>query len=234
MFQQKSVITNLVSLLFVCIGLLTSKGLNEIFFSIGMFALSGSLTNSLAVYMLFEKVFFLYGSGVIIDRFQEIKLGIKNLVLREFFSEKNIDNFFTNNVDKIDKKFLQNLDYEKIFDGLLDAIEDSKIGGMLAMIGGRKSLLPLKEPIIQKLKLLVDKKIENFFKETKNEKNSSSLRIDIEKIIDKKLSELKPRHVKKIIEDMIRQHLGWLVVWGGVFGGVFGLCFGLTNYFKIL
>ena len=56
----------------------------------------------------------------------------------------------------------------------------------------------------------------------------------LEKIIDKKLSELKPRHVKKIIEDMIRQHLGWLVVWGGVFGGVFGLCFGLTNYFKIL
>jgi len=29
--------------------------------------------------------------------------------------------------------------------------------------------------------------------------------------------------VKKIIENMIQKHLGWLVVWGGVFGGLIGL-----------
>ncbi len=29
--------------------------------------------------------------------------------------------------------------------------------------------------------------------------------------------------VKTIIEDMIRKHLGWLVVWGGVFGGLIGV-----------
>jgi hypothetical protein len=29
--------------------------------------------------------------------------------------------------------------------------------------------------------------------------------------------------VKEIIQTMIRQHLGWLVVWGGVFGGLIGL-----------
>ncbi len=28
---------------------------------------------------------------------------------------------------------------------------------------------------------------------------------------------------KLIIEDMIRKHLGWLVVWGGVFGGAIGV-----------
>ncbi|MBB1382711.1 DUF445 domain-containing protein, partial [Shewanella sp. SR41-2] len=25
-----------------------------------------------------------------------------------------------------------------------------------------------------------------------------------------------------IIQDMIKTHLGWLVVWGGVFGGIIG------------
>ena len=28
---------------------------------------------------------------------------------------------------------------------------------------------------------------------------------------------------KRIIEDVIRKHLGWLVVWGNVFGGLIGL-----------
>jgi hypothetical protein len=29
--------------------------------------------------------------------------------------------------------------------------------------------------------------------------------------------------VKEIMQQMIRDHLGWLVVWGGVFGGLIGL-----------
>jgi len=43
---------------------------------IGVFALSGSITNLLAIHMLFDKVPFLYGSGVILDRFEDIKLVI--------------------------------------------------------------------------------------------------------------------------------------------------------------
>jgi len=33
--------------------------------------------------------------------------------------------------------------------------------------------------------------------------------------------------VKNIIQRMIKEHLGWLVVWGGVFGGLIGLGFSL-------
>ena len=28
--------------------------------------------------------------------------------------------------------------------------------------------------------------------------------------------------VKEMIQTLIREHLGWLVVWGGVFGGLIG------------
>jgi hypothetical protein len=29
--------------------------------------------------------------------------------------------------------------------------------------------------------------------------------------------------VKEIVQKLISEHLGWLVVWGGVFGGLIGL-----------
>lgn len=36
--------------------------------------------------------------------------------------------------------------------------------------------------------------------------------------------------VKELVEDMIRTHLGWLVVWGNLFGGLIGLICQLASY----
>ena len=47
----------------------------------------------------------------------------------------------------------------------------------------------------------------------------------IETVIDRRLNELTPQMVKDIVQNIIREHLGWLVVWGGVFGGLLGAVF---------
>ena len=52
----------------------------------------------------------------------------------------------------------------------------------------------------------------------------------VEQIIDNRLQELTPEKVKDIVQNMIRKHLGWLVVWGGVFGGVIGLGVSIAEY----
>ena len=53
-----------------------------------LFALSGALTNWLAVYMLFERIPGLYGSGIIALRFDQFKESIRTLILENFFTEE--------------------------------------------------------------------------------------------------------------------------------------------------
>ena len=219
--MNKSLITNLVSIFIILVGFLYHDEFSFIFL-VGVFALSGSITNWLAIHMLFEKIPFLYGSGVILDRFEDIKLGIKNLILQELFSVDQIEKFIFDNKEKASGGIIEKIDFDRVFVGLVESIESSQLGGMLAMIGGRKALEPLKEPFIKKLRVI----IEDFIKENAGNNNSTNeLFLKIENILDARLADLSPNDIKTIIQKMIREHLGWLVVWGGFFGGLLGLIF---------
>ncbi|MCH1559835.1 MAG: DUF445 domain-containing protein [Alphaproteobacteria bacterium] len=219
--MNKSLITNLVSIFIILVGFLYHDEFSFIFL-VGVFALSGSVTNWLAIHMLFEKIPFLYGSGVILDRFEDIKLGIKNLILQELFSVDQIEKFIFDNKEKASGGIIEKIDFDRVFVGLVESIESSQLGGMLAMIGGRKALEPLKEPFIKKLRVI----IEDFIKENAGNNNSTNeLFLKIENILDARLADLSPNDIKTIIQKMIREHLGWLVVWGGFFGGLLGLIF---------
>ena len=219
--MNKSLITNLVSIFIILVGFLYHDEFSFIFL-VGVFALSGSITNWLAIHMLFEKIPFLYGSGVILDRFEDIKLGIKNLILQELFSVDQIEKFIFDNKEKASGGIIAKIDFDRVFVGLVESIESSQLGGMLSMIGGRKALEPLKEPFIKKLRVI----IEDFIKENAGNDNSTDeLFLKIENILDARLADLSPNDIKTIIQKMIREHLGWLVVWGGFFGGLLGLIF---------
>lgn len=220
--MNKSLITNLLSILIIIVGYIYQENYPFIIIT-GVFALSGSITNWLAIHMLFEKIPLLYGSGVILDKFEDIKLGIKNLILQELFTETQINNFLLDNKVSASETIINKIDFDKVFLGLVEAIEGSQLGGMLAMVGGRKALDPLKEPFTKKLKII----IEDFVTENTSNENSSettaSLLLKIENILDTRLADLSPEDIKIIIQKMIKEHLGWLVVWGGFFGGFLGL-----------
>ena len=82
---NKSFITNLVAIILIALSFVESE-FSTIILLAGLFALSGAITNQLAIHMLFEKVPFLYGSGVIPNRFEAFKSAIKNLMMSEFFT----------------------------------------------------------------------------------------------------------------------------------------------------
>ena len=206
--MNKSLITNLLSILIIIVGYIYQENYPFIIIT-GVFALSGSITNWIAIHMLFEKIPLLYGSGVILDKFEDIKLGIKNLILQELFTETQINNFLLDNKVSASETIINKIDFDKVFLGLVEAIEGSQLGGMLAMVGGRKALDPLKDPFTKKLKII----IEDFVTENTSNENSSettaSLLLKIENILDARLADLSPEDIKIIIQKMIKEHLGW-------------------------
>ena len=218
---NKSLTTNLAALAIIFASYLSPR-YNEIIYLSGLFALSGGVTNWLAIHMLFEKVPFFYGSGVIPSRFEEFKLGIKQLVMTEFFTPQNINVFIEQQTGALSTDISNMIDFDRVFDGLVEAIESSSMGSMLAMLGGRKALQPLKKPIDLKLQEIISEIKEAKSKETGDKDLTSSLIAQVEQIIDQRLDELTPEQVKNIIQDMMRKHLGWLVVWGGAVGGLIG------------
>jgi len=192
----------------------------------GFFALSGALTNWIAIHMLFEKVPFFYGSGVILERFEDFKKGIKKLVMEELFTDSSVADFVKKK-DYKKKLSLEKINHEQIFDKLSDAIEESSLGSMLQMFGGRKALNPLKEPVQKKINEVFEELSANISDSAS--KLSSDISESIESIVDSRLNELTPEHVQTIIKDMIHKHLGWLVVWGGVFGFIIGLTLSIVG-----
>lgn len=234
--MNKSLITNTLALLLVITALIMK---NELVLSIGLFALSGAVTNWLAIHMLFEKVPGLYGSGVIPARFEDFKMAIRTLMMEQFFTEENIDRFLTVS-DGIKPNLhltpvIEKIDLSPAFDRLVKVIMESSFGGMLGMFGGQEALTPLKEPFMQNMKesLVEMTQSETFLEllrvELEQPDVMSDIREKVEQIIEKRLDELTPQLVKEIIQAMIKQHLGWLVVWGGVFGGLIGFAAALIN-----
>ena len=224
--MNKSFLTNLVSIGIIFLSFI-SPIYSNVFLNVGIFAFSGSLTNWLAIHMLFEKVPIFYGSGVIPKQFNEIKSAIKKLILEEFFFKENIQNFLSTNQNLNFDSVFNEEQKNRIFTKLVQAIEESSLGGMLSMVGGKNALNPLKEPMILKISEFLNDFQSNEFSIDDN--TVDNIKIKIEEIVNKRLNQLSPMDVKNIIEDMIKNHLGWLVVWGGLIGGLIGFAFSLIS-----
>jgi len=224
-------ITNIITVLIMAFGYSND---NQMIYMIGLFALSGAITNTLAIHMLFEKVPFLYGSGVIESRFSEFKASIHALIMNQFFTKENLSKFFQEEVNSAKKtidfeKILNKTDFTPAYDSLKESVMQSSFGGMLNMFGGEAALEPLKEPFTKKLQAsIISISSSEAFQEIVNEAlKSEDLSADIygklSKIVNARLEELTPKMVKELVQNLIKEHLGWLVIWGAVFGGVIGL-----------
>jgi uncharacterized membrane protein YheB (UPF0754 family) len=239
MVLTKSITTNLLAGFFIILGLLLPTW-RERLLPIGTYALSGAMTNWLAIHMLFEKVPGLYGSGVIETRFEEFKISIKELIMDEFFSENHVGSYLNSNVfiENISielSPILNSIDYHHIYQTIVASMVNSQYGSMLKFFGGEKGLEKYKGPIIVKVKETITEIVlspdfqNNILGQARNTGIEKQLIKKIDAIVTKRLDEIGPERVKEMMQRIISEHLGWLVVWGGVFGGIIGLVTGILS-----
>lgn len=238
---SKSLATTLIALAVTLAGWLMPARIGDIILTMGLFAVAGSVTNWLAVHMLFEKVPGLYGSGIIPARFEAFRGAIQHLIMDEFFSQERIERFaedlFTERADRrLDfSEIIEHTDLSPAFDSLVNTILNSSFGSMLSMVGGQSALERLRKPFTKKLRQALDRiaHSESFQHSVRDKMHdpalAQTLHQQVSQIVASRLEELTPERVKNIVQAMIREHLGWLVVWGGVFGALFGLVTGLLQ-----
>lgn len=115
----------------------------------------------------------------------------------------------------------------------VDKLMDAPFGGLLAIVGSETIEDAIGKFVARFLGSMKPKVLEASatFRpepgalgvELDEEKIIADLRAQVNHLLERKLQELDAERVKRLTEDVMRKHLGWLVVWGNIFGGLLGL-----------
>ncbi|WP_456434103.1 DUF445 family protein [Nitratifractor sp.] len=228
--MDKTRVSEIASLALFGIGWALPEPFGPALKTAGLFALSGALTNHLAIYMLFHKVPLLKGSGVIEENFERFKEAIHDLVMEQFFSPGQIEKQLRVEEDRLDLgSLIETADFDPAFDALIQSVQESKLGQMLSLFGGAESLETLRGPFNRRLRAALAKIVrsEAFRRQLHAQIHERGLGEDLAQrigaIVRRRLDAMTPRTVRELIERLIHEHLGWLVVWGAVLGGAMGV-----------
>jgi uncharacterized membrane protein YheB (UPF0754 family) len=238
-FWEKGNASNLLSFSLLVLGLggrLQQAPGSDWILAAGLFGFAGGATNWLAVKMLFDRVPLLYGSGVIPSRFRQIRQTIKDLIMRHFFDQEYLERFFAGRVNALVRspdldgrlqELLESEQVDQIIGRKLVELAQSPAGLMIALVGAERI-----RPLVRQFVSGVGAEIAPLLAEglARPGVEVDELRRQVEELLEAKLEELSPERVKQMMEEVIREHLGWLIVWGNVFGAAIGVAARALGY----
>lgn len=209
----------------------------------GLFGFSGGVTNALAVKMLFDKIPLLYGSGIIPERFLEIRAAIKSMLMRAFFEpsfvERTINDKLPLLLDSLDiqgrmESFAKSSTFDTMMEGAVEELLANPNAGMMLKMAGKENILNMGKPMAVNMLTNLAPKMQQFMMGEGGEGNGNGgdgkspvdvaiIIKHIDEMMEARLLHLTPSIIKTLMEGVIRDHLVWLVVWGNIFGGMIGL-----------
>jgi len=240
--QDKGTISNFITFIIMIVGVVGVQVYNSnnddqslLWLSIqaiGLFGFSGGITNWLAVKMLFDRVPGLYGSGIITQQFKEIRQTVMDTVLETFFDTDFLGNYAKDKAVELEdsqflvtklREILECEEADKILERNIAAMFTRPEGMMLMMAGFSAETL---KPMVRPFMVDMDKEIAPMLTSSFDPRtmiNASAMRDQVKELMATKLEMLTAPMVKDLVEEMIRTHLGWLIVWGNLLGGLIGL-----------
>eukprot|EP00746_Dinoflagellata_sp_MGD_P009266 gnl/MRDRNA2_/MRDRNA2_118757_c0_seq1.p1 gnl/MRDRNA2_/MRDRNA2_118757_c0~~gnl/MRDRNA2_/MRDRNA2_118757_c0_seq1.p1 ORF type:complete len:391 (-),score=80.77 gnl/MRDRNA2_/MRDRNA2_118757_c0_seq1:86-1258(-) len=210
--------------------------------AIGVFGFAGGITNWLAVKMLFDKIPGLYGSGVIPMQYKNIRKTVKTEIMHTFFDEDYLKGYIGQrapellrrlNIHERLMKVINAPDFDEKMAAKLEEISATPQGMILAMVkpfmsGGLAGLVPMVKPPLVSIASEIAKELTTMEEQGNSEEIVELIPVDvvrseIDALMTERLATLTPEVVKELLENVIRDHLGWLVVWGNIFGSIIGV-----------
>lgn len=207
--------------------------------SFGVFGFAGGITNWLAVKMLFDRVPGLYGSGVIPLRFREIREAVKDTMLRTFFDREYLERYLSAKLEALADgpdlapaldRALSAPEVEEVVERNLEGLKARPEGLLLAIQGvDPVSLKPVVMTFLRSAGRDLGPVLVRAL-EPGHVISVDRVRAEVDLLMTTKMEELTPERVRSVMEEVIRVHLGWLIVWGNVFGGCIGLVSAALGY----
>ncbi|KAI8504534.1 hypothetical protein Bbelb_176520, partial [Branchiostoma belcheri] len=184
----------------------------QVFRAMGLFSVSGGVTNWLAVKMLFDRIPGLIGSGVITSQFKEIRQTVKNVVLETFFETEYLENYMHRKsgeflaafqIESKLQRLLQSERVMQIIDNQVQKLYKKPEGMMLAMMGvdaGKlsKMIQPLMKGLSRDMTPVLAKNLKTF-----EFMNAESMRAQVDEMMTVKMEEFTPPKVKKTTGNMV-------------------------------
>ena len=91
--DYSNLFTFVIMLVGIALSSTSTSAFSKYILSLGLFGFAGGITNWLAVKMLFDRIPFLYGSGVIPRQFIAIRTNVKDTIMATFFDESYLTRY---------------------------------------------------------------------------------------------------------------------------------------------
>eukprot|EP00040_Diaphanoeca_grandis_P026870 m.151472 g.151472 ORF g.151472 m.151472 type:complete len:299 (+) comp30760_c3_seq1:173-1069(+) len=201
--------------------------------SFGLFGFAGGLTNWIAVTMLFVRVPGLVGSGVIPVRYVQIRETVKDIIMETFFDPEFLSAFLGGKLEQYGaaihpeehvQGMLKSEEFDKKIDANLNTLgERPEFAAVIAMGIQPEQLKPMIIPFISGFAEELAPMLKAKMIDPKVVVNIEDVRSQIEIYMSVRMETLTAQKVTRLLAFVIRDHLGWLVLWGCVFGSILGV-----------